>query len=69
MDNVNNLANATMESAKKLSENELHDFMVKINILSLATLRGIHGDKFINDFLKAAQCDKNPIRITPHRMQ
>jgi len=66
---ANDLANETMAKAQTLDADQLDKFFIEMGILSMAALRGIHGDQFVADYLTAAMNDKNPIRITAHLRQ
>ncbi len=65
MSKQNDLLNTTMERAKELSNEELEDFALKMNMATLALLRGMHGDEFMRGYFIAAQNDKKPLTITP----
>jgi hypothetical protein len=63
------LINQTMEVAQTLTEKELDSFMTLMAITMIAMIRGSKGDEFVNDFLRAALGDEDPMRITPVRLQ
>jgi len=66
---ADDLVNETMGKAQTLDADQLDPFFTNMAIISVATLRGIHGDQFIADFLTAALSDENPIKIEAHLRQ
>jgi hypothetical protein len=66
---ADDLVNQTMTKAQTLDVDQLDDFFIKMGVLSMATLRGIHGDQFVTDFMTAALNDENPIKIEAHLRQ
>lgn len=66
---ADDLVNETMAKAQTLDRDQLSDFFVKMSIMSIGVLRGVHGDQFAIDFLKGAINDKNPIKLTAHLKQ
>ena len=63
------LVNKTMATAQTLDPDELDKYFIEMGILSMAVLRGVHGDQFVTDYLTAALKDKNPITISAHLAQ
>ncbi len=60
---IDSLINQIMKKAATLEKNEIEIFMVHLNLISAAILRGMNGDKYMNDFLTEALNDKNPMKI------
>ena len=63
------LVNKTMATAQTLDHDELDKYFIEMGILSLAVLRGVHGDQFVTNYLTAALNDKNPIIISANLVQ
>lgn len=59
----------TMAAAQTLDSDELDKYFIEMGILAIGVLRGVHGDKFVADYLTAALDDKNPIKIDTHLIQ
>ncbi len=66
---ANDLVNTVMVNAQALDVDQLDEFFIQMGVLSIATLRGIHGDQFVTDYLTAALNDKEKLTITPHLRQ
>ena len=58
--------NDVMTKAQTLEGEELEKFFTLMCAMSIAMLRGIHDDEFVNDFLNAAKADS--LTITPQRV-
>lgn len=63
------LVNKTMTAAQSLESDQIHDYFNEMAILSIGVLRGLHGDKFINDYLTAALNDKKALIIKANKLQ
>ncbi len=62
---TSNLISRILDDAEELNKKELEEFMIKLNILSLAVMRGLKGNEFARSILVAAIKDKNPIAAKP----
>lgn len=51
------------------NEEDVLNYFLQCTILSIATIRGIKGNEFVDDFLKAALNEKDKLVITPQRIQ
>ena len=60
---VDALINVALFNAQSFSDDEVAEFAEKLNVLTAAMLRGIHGDKYVTDFLTAALNDKNKLTM------
>lgn len=64
------LINKTLLSARSIeTEQDLNNFFQEMACLSIAALRGMNGNQFVDDFLAAARNDEMPLIITPARVQ
>lgn len=61
------LVGQVMASALNLTEHEREKFLIHINVISIAAIRGIKGNEFAQRFLQAAIDDENPPQIKPER--
>ena len=55
---VEKLTKEAINKAERLSQKEMTDYFTQLAAMSIAVLRGIHGDEFIDGFLSAAMQDK-----------
>jgi hypothetical protein len=63
------LVNEILKQMSVLDVDQMEVYVDMMATAMICTMRGLHGDDYVNGFLTSALNDEDPVKITPHLKQ